>query len=979
MVQDLLLKIEKMITAEDKTNRKDLFESITEESVIKGMAEAFRAMEIDNVLEYFRGFRDLNTILCGRPYSSLLTREEYKAYLDEKKAGAEKEKKLPISFCYKKEYKILGHFCKVLCFVFDRDESAFFTGGKDGLVKMWDTYTGRLLKSFYGHKHPIFDFVVGYNNDILVSCDETGVLIFWNMSTAEILANVDVKEQIEHIECIYPGKEPVPLEQKSRKKKSKMCFRIRVLVITGSGQTLRVSLTKDGKNHIETLINKLKESAVNAVAFSRGKKLAVFGGMWPLAFLLDVESEEAKVYILETEDFLISDICVSPSSIKFAASTYSSTLFIWKYDLRLPPSKSNIPARRTFKGRDLEGAWVRESIKIEEMESSVYIKNIIFLSDDVTLVSVDNDSNIRIVDTERKSTIMIEKDFKVCSIVSHPRYPFFLSLETNGVIKVISKSGEIMSTINTEIFVAGGLFLDSTGTFFFLTDLNGGINKFSLWQHLQSIPESEFYMKDFTWFKEVQSEEDDQRVREDILSRMEKVLEACKRDAADNKHRDSEDRTYTLQGNPIDLYKRPQSFPIQTYAIEEAVRSAEIAALILLQPNMMHCKILEQEYGPILAGEETINIPDTNNSSNSTIEVLSESESTEEAYSTPSCESEDSGEISFGSATYSEAESSIEGSTSSSRSSESQKEDEEISDTESNQISDSSEEPTHRRRRVPQRMATKRIRYEVAPEIEFSEWIMMKDAAFPIIPQVKEKLLFIPSRTLTPREISRNSLNATEIVVVKDAVIGFSSLSLTLQMLRTKKTITIEYMPSNRRNDPFIPHKYYLDSTNAVYSRGQSIYFYEQGMLSKGSFIAYKKNGKRKILSVRKESIRDIKDKETETEIEVFDVKCAYKEYSIENAADIVEIVKEYRKEEYIPFFLSVSKKKYPDYYSIVPYPISLDIVLRRLALSFYRTKEALIADIKQIHTNCLLYNEESSEIVSLCKELIESILEEIL
>ncbi|EDO38859.1 predicted protein, partial [Nematostella vectensis] len=71
------------------------------------------------------------------------------------------------------------------------------------------------------------------------------------------------------------------------------------------------------------------------------------------------------------------------------------------------------------------------------------------------------------------------------------------------------------------------------------------------------------------------------------------------------------------------------------------------------------------------------------------------------------------------------------------------------------------------------------------------------------------------------------------------------------------------------------------------------------------------------------------------------------------------------------PFVYPVDVQAYPDYWSVVPYPIDLHTIIEKLGNRFYRRANALIWDIKQIERNARLYNEEDSQIVNNSTRLV--------
>ncbi|KAI5184920.1 hypothetical protein NEHOM01_0471 [Nematocida homosporus] len=987
--------------------------SVGEDSIVAGIVNLFKKSEIDSAVEYFRRFRDPVALLEGGTFSSFLLPEEYWP----------KQVKVKDSLVrgleYKQEYSLVGHLAKVLCIMFDRSETVLFTGGEDGLIKMVDVFSGRIIKSFRGHVSPIFDFVISYDNSILVSCDQQGNVLFWDiLFSSDPLVKVALNEQIDYVEFIYATNEPVPLEQKRMKGKVGKMDKYRVLVVTNSGRVLRISLGSDRKYQIETLLSEIEEGSFNGACSSKGKRVTALVGLWPFAFLFDPEDVDGRFYMLETDDLLTSAVDISYSSLKIAASTYSPHLFYWRYQPNAKSGKSNLPTRKTFKGRDLEGAWIKETLKIEGMSPSIFITDMTFLANDSIIASVDNESNIRIIDIRDTSkVIMIEKDFKICSLTPHPIHSLFLSLEINGVVKLISEQGEIIQRIVTGISVAGGLLLNSTGTAFFLTDLDGAVYKYSLWPEVLSVPKSEFFWEDFVFLRDREPLEGQERLQQDTAARLEGILAVCQKNTK-VPHRPG--LSYTLQGE----FLTPSSLSVDlsryVQTIDPGTRSYEAAAILQLQTNMITNKVFETDYKVMQPPTQSITIPETDDESNTTIDIsdsTANSDDTPESviYSTDDSLSDeneavssadsDSNSISavsnpsLGSSDHSSgtnlsehsldedeedntastssgsnqsfySDSDIEESYDSKECYDSAEENDESYDSNTSPANSSSRYRTRARRpRHPQRKAQK---VAIHPEINFSEWILMNTPKFPLLPQPQDRLILIPSRLPPLKGLPKTPLAFTEPITVQTVVVDFTELIITAKLENHQRhVITIHYTPTHTSNDPFIIQQYYLDVQKKRFAKGQTLYFFHQGLLSKGTFSAYAKPHPTQPRSLI------VSTGNTNQTIYPFDLQYSYTDYTFNSTAHL-KAIKTFRTDEYDLFFTTVSKKQYPDYYNIISYPLSLNLICKRLAHHYYRTPTALTTDIQAILTNCQLYNEESSTIVQLCQTLVTSILSQL-
>lgn len=75
-------------------------------------------------------------------------------------------------------------------------------------------------------------------------------------------------------------------------------------------------------------------------------------------------------------------------------------------------------------------------------------------------------------------------------------------------------------------------------------------------------------------------------------------------------------------------------------------------------------------------------------------------------------------------------------------------------------------------------------------------------------------------------------------------------------------------------------------------------------------------------------------------------------------------------------FLLPVSLEDYPDYPQMVPVPMSLSLIMRRLQGHFYRDIAGVFADVQQILIACKLFNKANSDIVKNAKKLVATLQE---
>lgn len=947
MLRELVVRIKEQI--EDRNTLS--LDSIGEEDIIEGLIDLFKNTQTNNIVEYFRKYRKIERIIeC--PVSSLLLEEKQTKH------------RIPIQTGYRRAFKTKGHFSKVLCMMFDRSETFIFTGGEDGIIKIWDVYSGRAVNSLIGHLSPIFDFVIDYDNRYFISCDQTGTIIAWDLQTYERVNSVSIGEQIDYLDTLYEEEEAEPLEQKRSKKteRKRKTGITRVIVVTNSGRILKISVSKTIE--IETVLKEIEDETFNGAVTTRGKKMVVVTGMWPFAILLDVADIENRFYVLNTEDMISSSVDISHNSLKFAISTYSSVLMVWEYEIGQKPSKGNISTRKKYKGRDLEGCWKKTTIDLQGMSESVYNTDIIYLIDDITIVSVDTESNIRIINTQTKDVKIIEKDYKITGIISHPTKNVFLTVEVNGIIKVFDRTGTVIEMIRTDVSVAGTIVIDSTGSFFYIADLEGAVYKYSIGAEAVEPPETEYLLKDFDHYfsynteqiRIIQRVESEGQIDTEGLMRVYEERNSIINQIKDKITEKTDKNTYTVEGKSIGSGILNMPFPLYNQSVDKWIRNIEVSSILQLQSEMITGKVFEKEYMresqnivALETEEETISENNEDSSSNW------QEDRSDNSFGTDTESPDESEDMHSEKESYSTKEESTESEIYSVNSTENE------IDTESE-----IEEPDKNTSRILSRKRGRRqaARKALCPDIpEVYGWYMSDKPVHPILPQVNDTLILVRDRITSRNLKNKIKENETEIKVLDIEYLA-TEIRVKFAVEKEKEEYIIVYDAAQAKTNPFLLKKQQEDLRKKRYVKNEEIYFYQKDVLRKGIVIQ------------RKESEIKVESDNSTLTIHIRDVYSSLSNYSAD-LSQYLNIILKY-KEEYPIFYKEVSKIAYPDYYEIVSKPMPINKIIRRLKNKYYRTKEELICDINTVYTNCCEYNEEDSEISAECKILTENILSDI-
>ncbi|KAI6183017.1 Bromo domain-containing protein [Aphelenchoides bicaudatus] len=80
-----------------------------------------------------------------------------------------------------------GHILPVFCVTFDQTGRYVLTGGDDKIIKVWDTFFGRLRYTFHGHTSEVTDMSINSENTCLASGSNDKTVRCWNTRSGQPL------------------------------------------------------------------------------------------------------------------------------------------------------------------------------------------------------------------------------------------------------------------------------------------------------------------------------------------------------------------------------------------------------------------------------------------------------------------------------------------------------------------------------------------------------------------------------------------------------------------------------------------------------------------------------------------------------------------------------------------------------------------------------------------------------------------------
>ncbi|KAF8140093.1 WD40-repeat-containing domain protein, partial [Boletus edulis] len=90
---------------------------------------------------------------------------------------------------YRAKFILSGHTMSISSLKFSPDGNLLASSAADKLVKIWDAYTGEILKTYEGHHEGINDVAWSSDGDFLASASDDKSIIIWDMEQG-ILAKI---------------------------------------------------------------------------------------------------------------------------------------------------------------------------------------------------------------------------------------------------------------------------------------------------------------------------------------------------------------------------------------------------------------------------------------------------------------------------------------------------------------------------------------------------------------------------------------------------------------------------------------------------------------------------------------------------------------------------------------------------------------------------------------------------------------------
>ena len=239
-----------------------------------------------------------------------------------------------------------GHKKAVLSMDFSQDGKTLLTAGGDGMLKLWDVALGKELKSISAHRELIFDAKFSHDDQMIVSGSWDGSTRIWSVNTGEQLQYINHESNSAYTVNFTPNDLYLVTGDLDKNVKywevdAGMEYRnlightnvVSSIDFSPDAQTI-VSGSWDGKVKLwqvsnGMLIGKMKHQAgVNTVCFDPRGKFIASGGSDREIKIWDSKNNKI-LYTLKGHSSPVSSIQISPDSKKLLSCSVDGVVKVW--------------------------------------------------------------------------------------------------------------------------------------------------------------------------------------------------------------------------------------------------------------------------------------------------------------------------------------------------------------------------------------------------------------------------------------------------------------------------------------------------------------------------------------------------------------------------------------------------------------------------------------------------------------------------
>ncbi|KAJ7919139.1 WD40-repeat-containing domain protein [Mycena leptocephala] len=207
---------------------------------------------------------------------------------------------------YKIRYSLSGHTMSISSLKFSPDGSKLASSGADKIIKLWDTYTGDVLRTLVGHTEGISDIAWSNDGDYLASASDDKTIRIWDMKVG-----TEIKTLLGHTNFVFC----VNYNPTSN-----------LLVSGGFDETVRVWDVARAKS---LKVLPAHSDPVTSVSFNHDGTLIVSCAMDGLIRIWDADSGQCLKTLVDDDNPICSHVKFTPNSKFVLASpkTHDSTTY----------------------------------------------------------------------------------------------------------------------------------------------------------------------------------------------------------------------------------------------------------------------------------------------------------------------------------------------------------------------------------------------------------------------------------------------------------------------------------------------------------------------------------------------------------------------------------------------------------------------------------------------------------------------------
>jgi WD40 repeat protein len=208
----------------------------------------------------------------------------------------------------------IGHGEWVYAVAFSPNDEQVLSGSEDGTLKLWDTLTGALLRTFKGHERVVNSVAFSADGRQVVSGADDSTVKLWDATTGALL----------HDHRVYAKVHSVAFSQSAQQ----------VLLGTSYGALVLDAITGDVLQQFE--VQKRSDGSfyyVRSAAFSPNGKRVLTGGDDKKVNLWDMNTG-TLLHSFEGHTYVIMSVAFSPDGHRALSGSDDNNIVMWDLDTR---------------------------------------------------------------------------------------------------------------------------------------------------------------------------------------------------------------------------------------------------------------------------------------------------------------------------------------------------------------------------------------------------------------------------------------------------------------------------------------------------------------------------------------------------------------------------------------------------------------------------------------------------------------------